>query len=112
MKRVTVEELPIIADTITQSSAADGGITAVKEVKEHKADYNESPIVFTICGFYKDDGAEFNNYLVTGYDCVPDGYEEEEIFFFGLSEQEIKEAIESGIDTCHDFVITSYETVE
>jgi hypothetical protein len=69
---------------------------------------------FEIDGYWKDDKSQFTDYLV----CVYDGSEEldeeddTEVFFFGLSEKEIQEAINLGEDTVHDFVITSYLPVK
>lgn len=66
---------------------------------------------FLINGFYKDDKTKFSDYLVYAYDCAPEDEEinENDIFFFGLSEEELKEAISLKWKTSHDFVITSYE---
>lgn len=62
--------------------------------------------LYTISGYWKDDGSEFENYLVTDIDSVPDGYSEEDIFFFGLSEKELQESSESDMQ---EFVITNYQ---
>lgn len=62
---------------------------------------------FLIDGYWKDDKSEFNNYIVSSYD---DYYEEDEddIFYYGLNENEIKKAIQLVEDTSLEFVITSY----
>lgn len=67
--------------------------------------------VFSIDGYWKDDKDNFYGYLVSEFDDVPKGYSEEDIFFFGLSEDELEEAISLGEDTVHDFVITNYEEI-
>jgi len=65
---------------------------------------------YIISGYWKDDKTEFEGYLVTDFDDMEaDGDDEDEIFFYGLSEKDIQEAIELGENTVHDFVITSYE---
>ena len=62
---------------------------------------------FYISGYWKDDKSEFDDFLVTDFD---DTIEEidDQIFFYGLSENEIKEAVELGEETALEFVITSY----
>jgi hypothetical protein len=62
---------------------------------------------FLINGFWKDDKTKFSDYVVTDYDDNADD-DDDEIFYFGLSEEEIKEAIKSGWNTELEFVITSY----
>ena len=62
---------------------------------------------FLINGFWKDDKTKFSDYVVTEYDDNADD-DDDEIFYFGLSEEEIKEAIKSGWNTELEFVITSY----
>ena len=67
-------------------------------------------MIFSISGYFKDDPyPPFDGYLVNEYDDVPVGYTDDQIFFHGLSEENIKEAIELREDTAHDFVITDYE---
>lgn len=62
---------------------------------------------FSIYGYWKDDKEEFGPYIVKAtHDIIEE--EDDNIFFYGLSEDEIKEAIELGEDTVHDFVITEY----
>jgi hypothetical protein len=62
---------------------------------------------FLINGFWKDDKTKFSDYVVTDYDDNADD-DDDEIFYFGLNEEEIKEAIKSGWNTELEFVITSY----
>ena len=62
-----------------------------------------------INGYWKDDKSEFSGYIVNEYDDCPKGMEDDDIFFYGLSETEIQAAIKEGEDTNLDFVITSYE---
>jgi hypothetical protein len=64
---------------------------------------------FLINGFWKDDKTKFSDYLVTDYDDNSDNDDDDnEIFYFGLNEEEIKEAIKLRWDTTLEFVITSY----
>lgn len=64
--------------------------------------------IYEIDGYWKDDKSEFYGYLVTELDCTPEGYDDDDIFFYGLSENQIKEAIELKENICNDFVITDY----
>ena len=65
---------------------------------------------FYISGYWKDDKTEFEDYLVSAYDDSPDDerFEDSGIFFYGMSEKDIKDAIKNGENTGLDFVITSY----
>jgi hypothetical protein len=73
------------------------------------------PYLFSISGYYKDDKSEFSDYLVYEYDNQPlddNGNEtDDDIFYYGLSEHEITQAISEGENTSLEFVITSYERV-
>ena len=74
---------------------------------ENNLEFNEEENkYFSINGYWKDDKMEFENYIVSVYDSEED--DSEEIFYYGLSEQEIKEAIKAGENTIFEFVITSY----
>jgi len=66
---------------------------------------------FSIDGYYKDDKSEFNGYIVKEYDDVDEELDDL-IFFYGLSEEDVKQAIEDGGDDILDFVITSYEEIK
>ncbi len=63
--------------------------------------------LFSISGYFKDNKKEFDGYIVTDTNDI-DEVTDEQIFFYGLSEDTIKEAIELGENTAFDFVITSY----
>jgi hypothetical protein len=64
---------------------------------------------FKISGYWKgEDDSEFSDYIVTDIDNV-DEENDDLIFFYGLSENELKEAVELGENTALEFVITSYE---
>jgi hypothetical protein len=62
---------------------------------------------FEIDGYWKDDKSEFSGYIVTDYDDHEEN-NEEDIFFYGLSEKDIQEAIQEKEDNMLDFVIISY----
>lgn len=65
--------------------------------------------LYLISGYWKDDKSEFNNYLVSEFHDVPEGHKDDDIFYFGLSESNIKEAIKEKENNSLDFVITSYK---
>ncbi len=63
---------------------------------------------FSISGYSKDDKSEFDDFVVKDtHDFTDD--EDEYVFFFGLSEDDIKAAIALGENTALEFVITGYE---
>jgi len=62
---------------------------------------------FSINGYYKDDKSEFEGYIIKEYDDVDEELDDL-IFFYGLSENNIKQAIDDGGEDILDFVITSY----
>jgi hypothetical protein len=64
---------------------------------------------FLINGYWKNDKTEFYDYVVTDYD--DNAEDDDEIFYFGLSESEIREAIKHKEDTALEFVITGYATL-
>jgi hypothetical protein len=66
---------------------------------------------FLIDGYWKDDKARFTNYLVTEFD--DDNVEDDDdAFYYGLSEQDIVDAINDGEQTSLEFVITSYTKLD
>lgn len=67
--------------------------------------------VFSIVGYFSSDECPIEAALITDSDSAPDGYADEEIFFYGLSEQELKEAIASG-EPIDDFVVTDYLVID
>lgn len=62
---------------------------------------------FEIEGYWKDDKSEFSG-IIKEYDDFNEE-EDDEVFFFGMSEDTIIETINAGEDTSLDFVITSYK---
>jgi hypothetical protein len=69
---------------------------------------------FKIAGYFKDDKSEFDDYIVKEYDDAEEDEDRDlQIFYYGLSENEIIQAIADGEDNgILDFVITSYEETE
>lgn len=65
------------------------------------------PSYFFISGYYKDGGQEFIDYLVTSTEEVQPY--DDMIFYYGLTEQMIMEAISMKETAPYDFVITSYK---
>lgn len=69
---------------------------------------------FEIDGYWKDDLTKFTGYLVREYNDVVDNILDDEIFYYGLSEVDIKAAIidgKNGVSDTLDFVITNYKEV-
>jgi hypothetical protein len=68
---------------------------------------------FSIDGYWKDDLSEFNGNIVKEYD---DDEETEErdnmIFYYGMSEADIQDAIANPDENILEFVITSYEEID
>lgn len=64
---------------------------------------------FEISGYWKDDQEEFDGYMVTDHHDFLES--DENIFLYGFSEAELKEAVSLGENTVHEFVITEYKTV-
>lgn len=63
---------------------------------------------FSINGYWKDDLTSIVGAVVKAdYDDVD--YDDDDIFYYGLSEQEIEEAIKNPAESGLEFVITSYE---
>ena len=68
---------------------------------------------FKVNGYWKDDKSEFEGYIIREFDdAIPEGetdcgFTDDDIFFYGLSETDIIEAIRLGEDTVNDFVLTN-----
>jgi hypothetical protein len=73
-----------------------------------ECDNSKGGEVYRVSGYWKDDGSEFNDYLISEYDDVPKGYDDDDIFYYGLSEDNLKN---SSKDDILEFVITDYEPV-
>ena len=65
---------------------------------------------FSVSGFWKDDKVKFDGYIIKELDEF-DETEDLDIFFYGLSESDIKKLIIKKWDSEHEFVITSYEEI-
>lgn len=68
---------------------------------------------FSINGYWKDDKSEFSGSIVKEFDDVEeDENSDNQIFYYGLSETDIQQAIiDGGEDDILEFVITSYEEI-
>ncbi len=64
---------------------------------------------FSIEGYWKDDLSEFSGFIVKEYDDEED--DEDEIFYYGMSENDIIDAIANPDKNVLEFVITSYEEI-
>lgn len=62
--------------------------------------------LFLISGFFKDDKWKFNDLIVSSYDDADE--DDDNVFYYGLSENDIKQAIEDGFNTSLEFVILDY----
>ena len=67
--------------------------------------------VFSIDGYYANNKDAFQGYAVAELHHTPDGWDDSNIFFYGLSESDIQQAISSG-EPIDDFVITSYSVID
>lgn len=65
---------------------------------------------YKISGYWKDDKSPFNDYIVK--DTHDEDEDDDQIFFYGLSENDIEQAIKYGENTILEFVITKYEDYE
>ena len=64
--------------------------------------------VFIVDGYWKDNKSKFQGYLINEFDDVPDGFKDDDIFYFGLSEKDLKDSSE---DDELEFVITDYKNI-
>ena len=46
--------------------------------------YAKGGEVYRVSGYWKDDGSEFNDYLISEYDDVPKGYDDDDIFLLWI----------------------------
>ncbi len=68
---------------------------------------------FEISGYWKDTNENFEGYIVKEFDDTEESEELDDlIFYYGLSESEIQEAIKLVWDTDLEFIITEYEETE
>lgn len=65
-------------------------------------------MLFIVNGYWKDDKAEFSDYLISSFDDVQDNEEDNNIFYYGLSETDLKNSCQKD---AQEFIITSYERV-
>ena len=87
---------------------------AINNIKKFATDYKARKFLY-ISGYWKSDKQEFTDHKVSELDDyvededVFDAYDEDnEIFYYGLTEDMVKKAIEMGINSDYEFVIISY----
>jgi hypothetical protein len=69
--------------------------------------------IFSVDGYFVDDNSEFSSYLITEYDSIPEGYLEEDIFYYGMSEKDICINMNgSDLEISQEFKITDYDVVD
>lgn len=68
---------------------------------------------FSIDGYWKDDQTEFNDYIIKEYDDSEETEERDDmIFYYGMSEADIQDAIANPDENNLEFVITSYMEID
>ena len=67
---------------------------------------------FLIDGYWKDDLLEFRDFIVREYDDIVDEEQDNEIFYYGLSEAEILESINNPDESGLEFVVTNYKEIK
>ena len=63
--------------------------------------------VYQVSGYWKDDKTELRG-LICSMDSTPEGYSDDDIFFYGLSEKDMKSSSQGD---ANDFVITHYKLI-
>jgi hypothetical protein len=67
---------------------------------------------FSINGYWKDDKSEFEGFIVKEYDDVEEDEDlDNEIFYYGLSENDLKHSVDTGGNDSLDIVVTSFEEI-
>lgn len=61
--------------------------------------------IFAVSGYFID-LTEFEDYLVTEFHDIPDGWNDEDFFFHGVSEEDLKRCVESREPVANLFVLT------
>ena len=65
--------------------------------------------IFEVEGYWKDDKSEFYGEFINEFDDTPEGWEDDHIFYYGLSEEYLESSSEEdGLE----FVITGYRRYE
>jgi hypothetical protein len=68
---------------------------------------------FSINGYFKDDKSEFNGFIVKEYDdSEEDENREDQIFYYGLSDNDLQHSVDTGGNDMLDFVVTSFEEID
>lgn len=76
---------------------------------DYKSFEKDTPM-YLINGYFKgEDKDHFENYLVSSSSHLSTTIPDDDIFFYGLSHEAIKQAVKDGENTKLEFVITSYQ---
>jgi hypothetical protein len=68
---------------------------------------------FSIDGYYKDDKSEFSGLIVKEYDdAEEDENRDDQIFYYGLSDNDLKHSVDTSGNDMLDFVVTSFEEID
>lgn len=71
---------------------------------------NKGGKYFSVNGYWLDDNEPFEGFVFKEYDDM-DEDEDDDVFFYGMGEKDLIDAIKFGEETTLDFVITSYEEI-
>lgn len=105
----TAEQAQEVLDGALNNEATMEQIWFAIEVEAEASNLEKNKgAFFKVSGFWKDDKIKFSDYIIKELDEV-DENNDEEIFFYGLSEAEIKDLISKKWDTEQEFVLTNYE---
>ena len=71
--------------------------------------------IYSIDGYWKAGKENFSDYLICTNDDenkpIPEGYTDDDIFFYGLTELDLFKAVNLKEDVADEFVITAYKEV-
>ena len=65
---------------------------------------------FSIDGYWLDTKEVFSGFIVKEYDDI-NGEEDDDVFFYGMGEKDLNDAIKRGENTPLDFVITNFKEI-
>jgi len=106
----TDEEAQAVLDDVLNSDRIKQEINETIDIiaEEHELKSKEKSKYFSINGFWKDTNENFENRIVKELEELAED-DDENIFYYDLSEEEINLEIKLGWSGTLDFVITSYE---
>ena len=62
--------------------------------------------LYRVNGYWKDNKAKFINFIVCSSETTPKGIDDDNIFYYGLNEQDLKNG------DCGEFIVTKYEEID